>query len=378
MRYVFLYRAMAAARAGVEPLLRRVHRPDGQPGLDEWLVDIIGETDRERRLAFCHRLRQLTLVAADDHILGDELSEIFFPLHGPEEAPRGIARAGNAGIEDRNFPLPLGPQEIVIRRYLFRPHNIGIPPHRLGNVGLKHIDMPPRFVRPYMASPPLFRVPDLRQEHQRSDRIQKSFGQKAGNDRVGAADMDVEVVNARFLFRNDLFYVARTAPRYQLQIDVRKALSKHRFRLSSQLGAGRNRDNHLDLFLSPLQDLFPIGRPIALAGLRPRGLRLEPQSDCDQQNASGKASHHSPPRIMNWELFRLTRQRQRSITAPRSDRLCAKFLRNPATASDKPPAPRRPARRARWEGRRWWLRSADGIRICRREKPPFPPDKGAG
>src|SRR5581483_5901642 len=96
----------------------------------------------------------------------------------------------------------------------------GIVPEALGLVRLERVNIFLRVVDPDVAAPPLLRIFYLGEDEVRLDGLENILGEEPGHDRFAAADVNVEILDARFGLVDDAARDRRAARRHRFHVDA--------------------------------------------------------------------------------------------------------------------------------------------------------------
>src|ERR1044071_9246695 len=108
MRWIFHHTDHSGAVRGRQTFLHSRQFLDRQTGIKKSFQRVKAHTERDREPAFCKRVPQLALIAADEKILLHELFQIALALDVPKKRPDRLSRARRARIEKAELAFPLG------------------------------------------------------------------------------------------------------------------------------------------------------------------------------------------------------------------------------------------------------------------------------
>ena len=110
----------AVAAAHVSSFFQRRQMFDRQVRIQKCVEIPIAHADGQREISFRQRVGDLARIAADEHILLRNLSDIFFPLHVQQKRPHGKAAPRHSRVAQADFTFPFGIEQIVIASHLLR------------------------------------------------------------------------------------------------------------------------------------------------------------------------------------------------------------------------------------------------------------------
>src|SRR5256886_2334662 len=221
MRRIFHNRDNAAAVVGVRTFLYMRQRFDRKAGFHERFIAVMTQADRKGELALCQSVGDLAEILTDEQLLLYELREIIFAFDFPEERPSVLSGAGMARIEKSDSSFPLGVQQIFKGANFLWLYLTGVIPKRLAGIALKGIDITLRLdvVLPDVATPPVLRIFDFRQNHVRLKIIRRS-GSGHAYRRSPTGHQHVKIMHTGLIFVDNPRHVFRTAARKQLRSDA--------------------------------------------------------------------------------------------------------------------------------------------------------------
>src|SRR5439155_19925177 len=94
----------------------------------------------------------------------------------------------------------VGIQKIVEGTKLRRLVFVGVSPKTNRLIGVESVDETFGVIDPDVAAPPLLRILDLGQNQERSKRLQNILRQETADNRLGSADVQIEILSAGFCF----------------------------------------------------------------------------------------------------------------------------------------------------------------------------------